>query len=289
MFDCGPLGEGNHGHFDCLSFELAAHGRSLVVDPGRYTYSEAGDINWRVRFRSTASHNTVLVDGRNQTRYAPKPVAAGTRHTTGSVRHRITGPAPIAQLESAIEAGPHIHLCGTARSSEYDALHTRHLLFAFGEYWVVADRMEAPAAHRYTQRFQLGPEAESATRLERADTTVTLHSPGLTLGVLDPGRTQCTLQPSWVSFEYGHKLAAPALCVERDARDTWLIAVFVADPHGHLQPRLTALPAPGRGATAFELTLTTPDGVLRDCFLLGGPDRAAFAVERRGVALEVTA
>jgi hypothetical protein len=42
------------------------------VDPGRYTYSEAGEVNWRVHFRSTAAHNTVCVDGRHQTRYAPK-------------------------------------------------------------------------------------------------------------------------------------------------------------------------------------------------------------------------
>jgi uncharacterized heparinase superfamily protein len=34
VFDCGPLGEGNHGHFDALSFELAGFGRPLVVDPG---------------------------------------------------------------------------------------------------------------------------------------------------------------------------------------------------------------------------------------------------------------
>ena len=89
VFDCGPLGEGNHGHLDCLSFELAADGASLVVDPGRYTYSEAGEVNWRVRFRGTAAHNTVTVDGRNQTRYEPKQVpASGTRHAPGARAQR---------------------------------------------------------------------------------------------------------------------------------------------------------------------------------------------------------
>jgi hypothetical protein len=103
VFDCGPLGEGNHGHFDALSFELAAHGRSLIVDPGRYTYSEAGDINWRVHFRGTAAHNTVCVDGRHQTCYLPKPIKdAGSRHAAGSVRHKVSGPAPqTALLECA--------------------------------------------------------------------------------------------------------------------------------------------------------------------------------------------
>ncbi len=71
LCDCGPLGQGNHGHFDALSFEAAAFGRSLVVDPGRYTYYEGGSENWRARFRGTAAHNSVLIDGKNQTRYAP--------------------------------------------------------------------------------------------------------------------------------------------------------------------------------------------------------------------------
>src|SRR4029077_8480509 len=32
IFDCGPLGEGGHGHYDALSFEAAADGARLVVD-----------------------------------------------------------------------------------------------------------------------------------------------------------------------------------------------------------------------------------------------------------------
>src|SRR5207249_1589723 len=70
VFDCGPLGRGNHGHLDLLSFEMAAYGQSLVVDPGRYVYDESGGTNWRVLFRGTGYHNTVQVDKKNQTRYA---------------------------------------------------------------------------------------------------------------------------------------------------------------------------------------------------------------------------
>jgi hypothetical protein len=69
VFDCGDLGAGNHGHLDLLSFEMAAYGQSLIVDPGRYTYDESGETNWRVLFRGTSYHNTVLVDGLNQARY----------------------------------------------------------------------------------------------------------------------------------------------------------------------------------------------------------------------------
>ena len=33
IFDCGPLGDGGHGHYDLLSFEAHAHGRPLVRRP----------------------------------------------------------------------------------------------------------------------------------------------------------------------------------------------------------------------------------------------------------------
>ena len=35
VFDCGPLGDGGHGHYDLLSVEVYAYGRPLLVDPGR--------------------------------------------------------------------------------------------------------------------------------------------------------------------------------------------------------------------------------------------------------------
>ena len=58
IFDCGPLGDGGHGHYDLLSFEAHADGRPLVLDPGRGSYSEAPP-NLRRWFRGTAAHNTV--------------------------------------------------------------------------------------------------------------------------------------------------------------------------------------------------------------------------------------
>ena len=80
VFDCGPLGDGGHGHYDLLSVELFAGGRPLIVDPGRGTYSEAPP-NLRRWFRGTAAHNTVCVDGLDQTPYTrtrPRgPVAEG--------------------------------------------------------------------------------------------------------------------------------------------------------------------------------------------------------------------
>ncbi len=67
LFDCGPLGMGTlaaHGHADALSFVLRAFGRDVLVDPGTYDYFSYPE--WRKYFRSTAAHNTMVVDGRDQ-------------------------------------------------------------------------------------------------------------------------------------------------------------------------------------------------------------------------------
>ncbi|MGE3181369.1 MAG: alginate lyase family protein, partial [Phycisphaerae bacterium] len=63
VFDCGPLGFGSiaaHGHADALSFTLRANGRELLTDPGTYDYFT--HRAWRDHLRTTAAHNTVVVD-----------------------------------------------------------------------------------------------------------------------------------------------------------------------------------------------------------------------------------
>jgi hypothetical protein len=211
VFDSGPLGEGNHGHLDCLNFELAAFGRSLIVDPGRYTYSEAGDINWRVRFRGTAVHNTVCVDGLQQTRYVPKPIKESSRHAPGSVRHKISGPAPEAHLRERFHS-THVDLLhGQARSHEYDAVHERSIVFVARRYWIVSDWLRAPTQHEYTLNFQLGAAAQDATELCSGAAGMRLRSPGLLIAQPARAGVVHAVRPSWVSPSYGDKQAAPSL------------------------------------------------------------------------------
>lgn len=65
--DCGPLGYlsiAAHGHADALAFTLSLHGQQCLIDPGTYTYRPEGP--WRDYFRGTAAHNTVCVDGLDQ-------------------------------------------------------------------------------------------------------------------------------------------------------------------------------------------------------------------------------
>ena len=67
IFDHGPLGflaTAAHGHADALSLTLNVDGQPLLIDPGTYAYQEGGA--WRTYLRGTAAHNTVLVNGTDQ-------------------------------------------------------------------------------------------------------------------------------------------------------------------------------------------------------------------------------
>jgi hypothetical protein len=67
VMDVGPLGYTSiaaHGHSDALSLLLALDNDYLIVDCGTYSYHS--HPVWRTYFRGTAAHNTVRVDGVDQ-------------------------------------------------------------------------------------------------------------------------------------------------------------------------------------------------------------------------------
>jgi uncharacterized heparinase superfamily protein len=66
----GTKGFGNHKHNDQLSFELHAGGGPLIVDAGSFVYTS--DFAARNRFRGTACHNTVAIDGVEQNDMKPE-------------------------------------------------------------------------------------------------------------------------------------------------------------------------------------------------------------------------
>jgi uncharacterized heparinase superfamily protein len=67
VFDAGPIGLPPlyaHGHADALSFWLSYGGQEFLIDPGTFCYYTE-DV-WRAYFRGTAAHNTLRIDGVDQ-------------------------------------------------------------------------------------------------------------------------------------------------------------------------------------------------------------------------------
>jgi uncharacterized heparinase superfamily protein len=66
VIDCGAVGpayQPGHAHCDTLSYELMLEGRAVVVDSGVHDYEDGA---LRAYVRSTRAHNTVMVDGAEQ-------------------------------------------------------------------------------------------------------------------------------------------------------------------------------------------------------------------------------
>jgi len=193
IFDCGPLGDGGHGHYDLLSVEAWAGGRPLLVDPGRFTYSEHPP-NLRHWFRGTAAHNTICVDGLDQTPYT---------------RTRPDGPVAEGRFLGRTSAPGVDLLEGEARSPAYDAVHHRRVAFVRGSHWVIEDRLHAETEHDYDLRLHLAP-GDAVIR----DGAV--HAPGLTLVI--QGADDVRLESGWIAPRYGERIAAPVVSAVRRGR-----------------------------------------------------------------------
>lgn len=73
FIDCAPIGlsgRGGHGHNDCLSFELVLAKEKLITDCGTYLYTASYEE--RNNFRSTAYHNTPIIDSKEINRFIRK-------------------------------------------------------------------------------------------------------------------------------------------------------------------------------------------------------------------------
>ncbi|MFQ5557331.1 MAG: heparinase II/III family protein [Acidimicrobiales bacterium] len=197
VFDCGPVGAGGHGHYDALHVEVSAGGSALLIDPGRHTYSEHGRQNLRQWFKGTSAHNTVCVDGLDQTPYR---------------RGKPKGPVAQVRLLDLAEVEGLASVTGEVISPAYDAIHRRTVIFVAEEWWIIDDTLVAHEAHDYDLRFHLAPEAEDRTGLVGP---MGARSPGLCLLFAGPDLDAVAVQPGWVARRYGTRQAAPVVSVTR--------------------------------------------------------------------------
>jgi Heparinase II/III-like protein/Heparinase II/III N-terminus len=206
VLDCGPLGDGGHGHYDHLAVELWAGGQPLVVDAGRYTYADGGD-GWRRWFKGTAAHNTVCVDGLDQTPYRPgKP----------------TGPVSTARFVHRVSSDGVEMVVGTATSPRYDAVHTRGLALVGCEHWVVHDRLRAERHHGYAARWHLAPSAHGTVVVGARGDDHVVEAAGVRLTV--PRRCgSIEIEDGWISATYGVKHPAPVVVVRACGRDADIV------------------------------------------------------------------
>jgi uncharacterized heparinase superfamily protein len=165
FFDAGEMGPRHlpgHGHADALSIILWGRKRALVVDPGVFSYH---DREWRDRFRGTAAHSTVGVDGLDQCDFF------GPFRVAFPPRVRLLG------WSDNYAEGEHD---GYAR---FGVTHRRRVSLEAPGRWEVADRFEGRGRHAYALALPLSPGAAVETA---ADSFTARWEEGVSLRVSFP-------------------------------------------------------------------------------------------------------
>lgn len=199
FYDCGRLGEGSHSHYDLFSFCYFINGQPAIIDPGRYTYSSDPDengVDWRHYFKSTACHNTVTIDGKNQTRYLSR-----TKH----------GPE-VVLLESDHLVGKNSDwIYGQAKSEEYTPQHRRHFIYMLKTYIFIFDQinMEEDGSHRFDLYFHLTDLLPGKVSLEHLGDEALFRTPLIEIRSDCPNGVEASIDEGWVSRKYGVKTEAP--------------------------------------------------------------------------------
>jgi len=147
-FDCGQLGYlslAAHGHADSLSFTLSMDDKRIFVDPGTYAYHSSN--KWRNYFRGTGGHNTVRIDGLDQSE-AMGPFLWG---------HKAESHLEYWSLNGGFDKVRGYHT-GYARL-ENPAVHSREIILdkSNGEI-VISDFIVSKGSHRVEQFFHLHPD-----------------------------------------------------------------------------------------------------------------------------------
>ncbi len=148
LIDCGPHGTMNcgHAHADALAVEIAVCGRSLLVDPGTYTYTGSErDRRW---FRSTGAHNAITVDGRSSS----EQKGAFTWDSVARARANLW----LSHSRFDFFSGEHDGFERLNRPVRY----RRSVLLLKGRYFVICDKLRSEGPHRYEQHFHFPPGLE---------------------------------------------------------------------------------------------------------------------------------
>jgi hypothetical protein len=197
----GTKGFGNHKHNDQLGFEYHSGGGPLIVDPGSYVYTS--DPAARNLFRSTKSHNTLMIDGAEQNRMNPEWLFRMFEQA------RAEHVAFHADDEVVEYRGSH-HGYGEL---PHPVVHNRTFrLDRSSGRLSIADRLDGNGAHQLSWHFHFAPGVTATL-----DTGVCrLQSPRAAAVLEFPPECGARLNDAWYSPSYGVRKACQALDLEID-------------------------------------------------------------------------
>ena len=209
MIICGghqerPIHTG-HIHNDTFSFELYAGDKSFIIDPGTYVYTSCP--SWRNTFRSTAYHNTVVMDGQEQNDFSDNNVF-GIKSYDTLVKVNKWESNKEYDFFDAEHYGYH--------KLENPVTHRRQIYFNKQEkYWEITDILTGDGEHKFEWYFHFAPmkleqdpKNPLIVRTKCEGTNIELVPTKVQEGLI------CEVLDGWVSYGYGIKEKAPVVRYE---------------------------------------------------------------------------
>lgn len=188
FFDAAPIGpdyQPGHAHADTLSIELSYRGHRILVNSGTSTYQLGPE---RLRQRGTAAHNTVSVDGSDQSEvWSGFRVARRARPSDISFQEH----PGVVRAEAAHD--------GYRRLSA-PLIHRRGLQLT-AEQLEITDSLEGAGCHSIESAFHLHPGVDARVQ-ERNCFSLWRGTSSIGSFQLDPAFT-CSLASSTYHPEFG--------------------------------------------------------------------------------------
>ncbi|MEN6328051.1 MAG: alginate lyase family protein [Syntrophomonas sp.] len=149
--DIGQNGQGGHAHNDQLSFVLNVGGENFFVDPGTYLYTPFPE--WRNYFRSTACHNTVMVD-EEQNQFDGTNLFTLLNNKDQKCLHW--------------ELGKHLQIFrGEYCEYSKSLIYCREILFDSKKLaWIITDSLMGRGKHKLVKIFLLGPTMKCSVSMD---------------------------------------------------------------------------------------------------------------------------
>jgi hypothetical protein len=217
VIDAGPHGyrNGGHAHADALSLTLGVRGVPLLIDAGTGCYTT--DPALRDRLRSTALHNTLLLDHR------PQSIPSGPFHWS----HTATATMRRWRTNGRFDYFDGVH-------DGYSPLeHRRHVFVLHGDLLVVGDLVDGSGMHLACVHWHIHPQWQVDVRGRRAqcssgDSRVELVVPN---GIVERFTGDIATGLGWHSPCYGRIEPATTIRVsDSGVAPMWIVSVLGLDP-----------------------------------------------------------
>lgn len=195
----GTNGFGNHKHNDLLSFEFHDRGTPLMVDPGSFVYTS--DPPQRNLFRSTRTHNTVMVDDTEQNEF--KEEWLFRMFERAKPEHM--------EFDAATDVVTYVGRHDGYHCLPAPVMHERSFrLDRANGALIVADRFSGSGRHRWQWSFHCAPGVGA----EVAGAGVLLRASGLTWVLHCARLTEPAVSAGSYSPSYGVRLPAAVIRYE---------------------------------------------------------------------------